>query len=85
MLFRKVLGWGEFKTEPAFERGDRHSLAKRREEGFPGKEIITPQGVETRTRGAQTGEHQGPGGSHSEAGGCWGRGIRGKGGEGVRR
>lgn len=48
---------GEFKTEPAFERGDRHSLAKRREEGFPGKEIITPQGVETRTRGAQTGEH----------------------------
>lgn len=48
---------GEFKIEPAFERGDRYGLAKKeREEGFPGREIIMRQGVEIRTRGAQTGE-----------------------------
>ena len=42
---------GEFKIEPDFERGVGPDWAKRREEGFPGREIITRQGAETGQEG----------------------------------
>lgn len=71
----------EFKPEPVVERGDRRGLAKRREEGIPGKEMITHQDRRTKTRGAQTGERPA---TWRDYGGCWGGGPRREGGQAMK-